>query len=580
MTNPLAAADFFALEAGECLDRLETIVGRPDGPPAEDFLRTARVLRGSALMAGQQPIARAAAGLEALARAYRDGRRVWDPGTREQVVQAVEEFRLLVRRVREWGEAEAARTVRLGLSLESLAGRTSGEPSRRDEHGGLNTGVRAFVAREGALIASALDRAARALQASPTDREPLYTVIRRMQSLRGLAELSELVPLPEILDGIELAVGDLTRLFAPPPEVDEVMAAGSLALTRISRDIAEHGRPEAESEEASRFTDLLLRAFAVERDVVPIDSLFYADDPAPVSPPLSQPQFAAPAPLGPLELVSHGEHLCQSADLIANSRSAVERDLRLYHLLGTLRTAGSPGPDPVASALVVFARSAREALAAGVAARATPALVSCLREAGELLRAVADADDRMLISRRILDAAYRLDGLRVAEAGPPPAAPPAPPPSADAELRVVPIESLLYDELPILSIESLAYDPPPATAPGEPEPVPIESLAPSGGLEGSFQTYDRLRRERRGEAPSIEALVGRALAATTPAAAEEGTVTLEIGTLVYRGRAALERAAAVRQQLADELARNGGLDAIQPLLQELLDLVPLALAES
>ena len=192
MTNPLAAADFFALEAGECLDRLETIVGRPDGPPAEDFLRTARVLRGSALMAGQQPIARAAAGLEALARAYRDGRRVWDPGTREQVVQAVEEFRLLVRRVREWGEAEAARTVRLGLSLESLAGRTSGEPSRRDEHGGLNTGVRAFVAREGALIASALDRAARALQASPTDREPLYTVIRRMQSLRGLAELSEL----------------------------------------------------------------------------------------------------------------------------------------------------------------------------------------------------------------------------------------------------------------------------------------------------------------------------------------------------------------------------------------------------
>jgi hypothetical protein len=580
MTNPLAASDFFALEAGECLDRLETIVGRPDGPPAEEFLRTARVLRGSALMAGQQPIARAAAGLEALARAYRDGRRGWDPATREQVVQAVEEFRLLVRRVREWGEADAARTVRLGLSLESLAGRSNGEPSRRDEHGGLNTGVRAFVAREGALIASALDRAARALRASPADREPLYTVIRRMQSLRGLAELSELVPLPEILDGIELAVGDLTRLFAPPPEVDEVMAAGSLALTRISRDIAEHGRPEAESEEASRFTELLLRAFAVERDVVPIESLYYADDPAPLTPPISQPQFAAPAPLGPLELVSHGEHLCQSADLITNSRSPVERDLRLYHLLGTLRAAGSPGSDPVASALVVFARSAREALAAGVAARATPALVSCLREAGELLRAVADADDRMLISRRILDAAYRLDGLRMAEAGPPPLPPPTSPAPAGAELRVVPIESLLYEETPIVPIESLAYDPPPAAgaaAVGATEPVPIESLAPAGGLEGSFRTYDRLRRERPSESPSLEALVGRALAATSPA--DEGTVTLEIGTLVYRGRAALERAAAVRQQLADELARNGGMDAIQPLLQELLDLVPLALAE-
>jgi hypothetical protein len=571
MTNPLAAADFFALEAGECLDRLESLMGRPDGPPADEFLRTARVLRGSALMAGQQPIARAAAGLEGLARAYRDGRRAWDPATREQAAQAVEEFRLLVRRVREWGDAETARTVRLGLGLESLAGRAPGAVLARGEgHGGapgeLNVGVRAFVAREGALIASALDRAARALRASPGEREPLYTVIRRMQSLRGLAELGELVPLPEILDGIELAVGDLTRLYAPPPGVDEVMAAASVALTRIARDIAEHGRPVAETDEAQRFTELLLRAFAVERDVVPIESLFYADDPAPLTPPAAQPQFAAPTPLGPLELVSHGEHLCQSADLIAASRSPIERDLRLYHLLGTLRTAGTPGPDPVASALVVFARSAREALAAGVAARATPALVSCLREAGELLRAVADADDRMLISRRILDAAYRLDGLRLAESAPAPPAPPAAAPPPEDAGRIVPIESLLYDEATaepaVVSIDSLAYD------------------APSGGLEGSFATFDRLRRERAAEPASIEGLVGRALAATTPAAADPETVTIEIGALCYRGRAALERANAVRQQLADELARHGGLEAIQPLLQELLDLVPLALAEA
>ena len=60
MTNPLATADFFALEAGECLDRLELLVRRDDAPPAEDFLRASRVLRGSALMASQQAIARAA----------------------------------------------------------------------------------------------------------------------------------------------------------------------------------------------------------------------------------------------------------------------------------------------------------------------------------------------------------------------------------------------------------------------------------------------------------------------------------------------------------------------------------------
>ena len=93
MTNPLGTADFFALEAGECLDRLETLVQSTAPPPADEFLRMARVLRGSALMAAQPHIAKAAAGLEAFARSNRDQQRAWDPGTREHIAQSVEEFR-------------------------------------------------------------------------------------------------------------------------------------------------------------------------------------------------------------------------------------------------------------------------------------------------------------------------------------------------------------------------------------------------------------------------------------------------------------------------------------------------------
>jgi hypothetical protein len=544
MTNPLAAADFFALEAGECLDRLEQLAGRHDAPPAEDFLRASRVLRGSALMASQQAIARAAGGMEAVARALREGRRAWDPECREQVAQAIEELRLLVRRVREWDDGDTVRAGRLALSLEALAGRTATEPAERREGGELNAGVRAFVGREGAMIASALDRAARALQVAPAEREPLYTVIRRMQSLRGLAELGDLVPLPEILDGIELAVGDLTRLFAPPPGVHEVMAAGAIALTRLSRDIAEHGRPDPEAEEARHFTDLLVRAFAVERDVVAIETLYHEGDPAPLTPPPGQPQFEAPAPLGPLELVSHGEHLCQIADLIARSRSATERDLRLYHLIGALRAASAPGPDPVAGALAVFAHSTREALAAGMASRSTDALVANLKAAGELLRSVADAGDRMQVSRRILDVAYNLDQFR---SGPVEAEPVAAP---DAD--VVPIESLLD------SVESLAPDPVPAPTEG-------------GALEASFRTLERLQRERGSSPASLQGLLGRV---------EPAADAVAIESLCYRGRPALERAAAVRQTLASELAGVSDLAAIRPLLQELLDLVPLALDES
>ena len=555
MTTPLGAADFFALEAGETLDRLETLVSQPGSPPADEFLRAARVLRGSALMAAQTQIARAAAGLETVARAHRDRKLTWDASTRERVAQAVEEFRLLIRRVRDWADADTARVNRLAGDLESLGGGAVGDPVAHgpvlQERRELHTGVRAFVAREGALIASALDRAARALRTTPEDREPLYNVIRRMQSLRGLAELGDLNPLPEILDGIELAIGDLTRLFAPPPDVDKVMESAGQALTRIARDVAERGRPDPDADEARRFTELLLRAFAVERDVVPIESLYFSGDPEPFTQPLSQPQFTVPEPLGPLELVSQGEHLCQTADLIESSRSATQRDLRLYHLLGVLRSAATPSPDPIAGALGIFARSAQEALAAGVASRSLTDLAHRLREAGELLRAVGESDDRMLISRRLLDVAHRLDELRIAG------------PSESAEAPIVPIESLGYEP--------------------DDEAVPIGSLAPdelpgtettaAPGIEASFRTFDLLIKDRAPAAPSLDALVKQARSETE-------AEPVAIATLMYRGHAALERAAAVRHQITAELSRKASLESLQPLFQELLDLVPLALEQS
>jgi chemotaxis protein histidine kinase CheA len=570
MTNPLGTTDFFALEAGDCLNRLEQLVSGTATPSADEFLRMARVLRGSALMAAQTPIARAAAGLEGFARARRASSQPWDAATREQLAQAVEEFRLLVRRVREWNQADTDRASRLGRDLERLTGATPGQgaaPSSKPKE--LTAAVRAFVAREGALIASSLDSAARALRASPGDREPLYNVIRRMQSLRGLAELGELAPLADILDGIELAVGDLTRLFAPPPGVDDVINAAAQALTQISREVAEQGRPDPNGEEARHFTELLLRAFAVERDVVPIESLYYADDPEPLTHPAAQPQFAATEPPGPLELVSQGEHLCQSADLIEGAGSPIQRDLRLYNLLGTLRSAGISGSDPVAGALGIFARSAREALATGVATHSLPDLVTQLRDAGRLLRSMVDTDDRMLVSRRLLDVAHQLDELRTtAESGP---VVPIESLSYDGEKDVVPIESLAPDE-EVLPIESLTLKTEPMTAPNATPSQPT-------GLEASFRTLSRLVRDRVPLTPAFSALLSGSVGRTTNSGTLAEETPVPIATLCYRGQAALRRADAVRQEIAIQLTRDATLESLQPLLQELLDLVPLALAE-
>ncbi len=74
MTQPLGMSDFFALEAGEYLDRLDALLQSTAPPAAEELVRLARALRGSALMASQQGIARAAMGFEAFARGVREVR--------------------------------------------------------------------------------------------------------------------------------------------------------------------------------------------------------------------------------------------------------------------------------------------------------------------------------------------------------------------------------------------------------------------------------------------------------------------------------------------------------------------------
>jgi hypothetical protein len=54
---------------------------------------------------------------------------------------------------------------------------------------------------------------------------------------------------------------------------------------------------------------------------------------------------------------------------------------------------------------------------------------------------------------------------------------------------------------------------------------------------------------------------------------------VDIATLCYHGRAAVDRAAEVRQQLRVVLTASSTPTAIQPLVDELADLVELAFAD-
>ena len=96
------------------------------------------------------------------------------------------------------------------------------------------------------------------------------------------------------------------------------------------------------------------------------------------------------------------------------------------------------------------------------------------------------------------------------------------------------------------------------TAPDEPRLV--QGL---NAFEQTFSTYHRL-------------LTGEAPPAGPPA---DATDVVAIDDLLYRGRRALERADAVRLQLSDALKRSNAYLDIEPLVSELIDLVPLALTD-
>src|SRR2546421_492722 len=344
--QPLGMTDFFALEAGEYVDRLDGLLQAPATPPADELVRLARALRGSALMASQQPIARAAMGFEALARGLREGRRQWDAATKQLATRALDDIKIFVCNAGKWSDADTAKAEALASQLEQLGGRPSAQV-RAAEAMGLDAGARAFVAREGAAIASALDRAGRALRTNPLVHDPLQQVLKAIQPLRGLAALNDLPPLPDLLEGIERAIGELNRTTgnAPPGWGDLVAELFQMAATSIAhaaREVAERGRPDPESAEFRRFAGLVVKFMDSEPDVVPIETLGTIVRRGTAA------SATRPATLGRVELVSHGEHLRQAADSLERAPSATQRELRAHTLAGTFRVLGAAGGGPVA----------------------------------------------------------------------------------------------------------------------------------------------------------------------------------------------------------------------------------------
>ncbi|MCA9762977.1 MAG: Hpt domain-containing protein [Gemmatimonadetes bacterium] len=609
-------AEFFALEAGEYLTELEQVVARSDTPDLERLVRGARALRGAALMAGLGTFARAAAALEGLARQVRDHALGWEPNARAGWREGLQTLRGLVGRAAGWEAADDRHALLLADRIERIGkgeAPAAAEPSTPTGTAapGLTPGVRAFIARESALIAGSLQEAARAL--APMDPPvALAGVLDRLRSLRGLGEAAELSPLPELLDAMEVTTRCLLRSDPAPPDVAIVFADAADALAAMAQAVADQGRIVVPNG-LDRIARRLLEGFAAEADVLPIDALA-PDGEAAIVTKGAPPAAPAPAEPVPVELVGVGDHLLMHAEALQGQGSPAARDLRLFVLHQTLTSM--PARSRTGRFLAPLAGAIARAIGTGEAHRAPDHFVAMLRDCGRFLvehggdgtvatltarrdaiaRALG-ADD--LIPRPVAALAPESDRVDVApeataqdlEPAPTasepvveiadlapadepavidiaelaPASPEAEDPAIidiaelapEAESPIVDIAALAPDEEPpVIDIARLAPDP----SPDDDEVVEIAALAPDASAGGSSRLERAYRR-----------------LAELEAAAASADEPIEIGALVYRGDRALTRANEIRDELAIVLsATTVDLDRLRPLVDELLDLVPLA----
>ena len=598
MLGSAGRSEFFAREASDYLRALDPLLG--EAPPEGDsFVRLARALRGAAMLAGPASFTRAASQLEQIARRSNDPAFDWGTAV-PRLREALTIFTRLAGRATAWDgdldkEADAL-TGRLGEIVTAPAPAPAApppQPSAQPEQS-----IRQFVGREAAAVAGALRDAAHALSQSGTPAiERLTRVSESMHSLRGLAGVSELAPLADLLDATDTAVRELVRYPSLPAGAAELCLNGAEAFGRIARDVASRGRTDPELPEAHRFADQLRQVLNGPESVVPIDDL----DGGSALLRRSEPRFAEP-----LDLSSLGERMRAGADQLRIAPSRAAGRLHALVLLALLRdapgglgrrpagafiaricdaldTASSQG-DP--SSLAGLLEDAGRLLADG-AGNDLIALEGALEKIGDdaevvpveslLEETVVDIDtlapdearpaldlpaDRSALERSLSHYSRLVrEGGPVAE--PPPVAiealAPDPEPVAIESLAPDPVVSTIVEELePVVDIADLEP---------EPEPVSIADLAPDD--EPPLVSIDQLAPE-----PELVPIL-RALA-PDPLPADGSVIPIE--DLLYNGSGAIARADEVRRMLEVSLQMaSTELDRVEPLVRELLDLVPLAL---
>ena len=569
MTGAPGFLEFFILEASEYVQQLDGLLlgGSSIGPDARALQRVARALRGTATMAKLSSFADVAAGVERVARAMQDGVLQWDPALGGALVAAVDDLKVLLHSARTWSPADDQRAVARADELARFAPTaTAAQPRGTTAPAAADS---AFLATEAANIAAGLE-----LLTTRGDTATAANVLGRVRALRGVASVKEVTPLSDTLEATEDAARGLEsgdqQLSAESRRLLDTAAAYLRTLSVALRSGASVDAPD-DTRDAFAAAQEAWRNRAGERErIVPIAELFYGDGSpglveASANPPTSaQERFR-------LELVSFGEHLREvvAGARIAKDPAVIERTRRHVHdtLVGLQADAESFGETEVAAFIGDHVESAGRMDFLGLAALEDLASVLAhpgaqgermatrLREiAGERTFASAIGSGFESGAPTPSDApptAVRAEAITPMP--PPVSTPPLPTPGVDApeELVAEPIAETVAEPI----AEPDAEPDVPAHAP-LPAYVELNALdiAAAALIDSGIAALDRF--------------TAQPFSQPTPIAED---IVVPIESLLYSGRAALDRAVEIRDQL-----RRTGPTSDTAALEEIFDLLELA----
>lgn len=272
---PRTLLEFFADESGDYLDKMERALAAGPTPDADELRRFARALRGSARMADQDAIARAAGAVQGAAAELVAGKRHWGAELKGNLESALREIRGMVDSVKSPPPDTGKRAESIA---ERLGEKAAPPPPPKDDER-----FRRYLGTELRGLASDIGESLVTLERDPRNREPLKRLLRRIRPLRGIEGVDEIPavgPAVTALEEVILRIADTSATVGPGHLV--LFRRARQALDDVATELIRGDQPSGAVEGAVEIEDLKDQVLetAAQREITWISELFH-DDPGP-----------------------------------------------------------------------------------------------------------------------------------------------------------------------------------------------------------------------------------------------------------------------------------------------------------